>query len=304
MPFLNEGLWPYKTIQSIYDTADSSIFEIIAIDDCSKEHYDFSRFPDVKYIKNGIRKGVDACRQFGVEQATTQRILILDAHMLFYPNSNWLSKIIDCVNSQQKTVWCFTCVGIGYGTEAIINNRNKYYGADLKLYSENENGRPCRQIIEPVWASRRPSIEADVQVVLGANYAFSKDWFLYLHGLIGLRSWGSSEPFLSMKTWLSGGSCKIRPDVEIAHLFRDNAPYSTRVFDLVFNKIYMLKTIFPPELEEKLMLHIPKDTNFKIAIGEIEKNRTLIEQEKKYYKSIFRMSVGDVCNKFSIQLPS
>ena len=52
IPFLNEGNWPYKTIQSIYDTSDSQLFEVIAIDDGSKDNYDFSKFPDVKYIRN------------------------------------------------------------------------------------------------------------------------------------------------------------------------------------------------------------------------------------------------------------
>ena len=303
MPFLNEGNWPYRTIQSIYDTANPDLFEIIAIDDGSKELYDFSRFPDVKYVRNVNRMGVDGCRHYGSTLATTDRLLIIDAHMLFYPNTNWLDKIIDCINREENTAWCFTCVGIGYGNEDIYRPQGKYYGADLKLYTEKEKDRPCRQIIEPVWASKKPDIEGEISVILGANYAFSKRWFDHIHGLKGLKSWGSSEPSMSIKTWLSGGSCKINIKVEMAHLFRDNAPYATNISDLVYNKIYLLKTLFPQELQDKLMIHIPKDVNYNRAVKMIEENIEEIASEKAYYDNISKCSIYDYCKKFNIKMP-
>lgn len=303
IPFLNEGNWPTRTIQSIYDTADSSLFEIIAVDDGSKASSDFSKFPDVKCVRNEPRKGVDGSRQLGAELADTDRILIFDAHMLCYPNTNWLNKVIDCVDREPTTAWCFTCVGIGYGTEDIYKPQGKYYAADLKLYTEKEKDRPCRQIVEPVWASKKPDGEGEVQVILGANYAFSKKWFHHIHGLKGLKSWGTSEPFLSLKSWFSGGKCKIRTDVEMAHLFRDNAPYTTVVADLVYNKIYLLKTIFPKELEDKLTDQMPKDSSFKFAMEMIERNKKEIENERKYYQTIFSSTIYDYCKKFNVQLP-
>lgn len=304
IPFLNEDNWPYKTIQSIYETADNNLFEIIAIDDGSKNIYDFSRFSDVKYIRNQTRKGVDGCRQLGVELSSTSRILILDAHMLFYSNSNWLNKIIDCINRDPQAAWCFTCVGIGYGVEDINNPHNgKYYGADLKLFTLKEKDRPCRQVIEPVWCNKKPELEGEIQVILGANYAFSKEYFMHIHGLRGLKSWGSSEPFLSIKSWLSGGSCKINTGIEICHFFRDNAPYTTNISDLIYNKIYLLKTIFPKELEDKLMAYVPKDANFENAMKIINANMAEIEQEKQYYQSIFKYSIYDFCKRFNIEVP-
>jgi glycosyltransferase involved in cell wall biosynthesis len=303
MPFLNEGEWPYKTIQSIYDTADSSLFEIIAINDNSKEAYDFSRFPDVKYIINEKRIGVDESRQLGAELASTDKILILDAHTLFYPNSNWLNKVIDCIERDPTTVWCFTCVGLWEGNEDIYKHQGEYYGADLKLYTEKEKDRPSRQIIEPTWSNKKPNVEEEVQVVLGANYAVSKEWFLKIHGLKNLKSWGSSEPFLSIKSWLSAGSCKINTDVKTCHLFRENSPFVTNIADLVYNKIYLLKTLFPKELEDKLMTYIPKDINLERAMKMINDNKDEIESERRYYQSIFKYSIYDLCKKFNIDIP-
>jgi glycosyltransferase involved in cell wall biosynthesis len=304
MPFLNEGNWPYRTIQSIYDTADSNLFEIIAINENRKDNYDFSKYPEVKYIVNPERKGVDASRQLGAELSTTSKLLILDAHMLMYPNTNWLNKVIDCIEREPTTAWCFTCCGLGYGVNDInVPPKGKYYGADLRMYTEKEKNRPCRNIIEPIWRRvSHPAIEEKVQVILGANYAFSKDWYMRIGGLKGLKSWGSSEPFLSIKSHLSGGSCKVRTDVEIGHHFRDNAPYTTEISPLVFNKILMLKTIFPKEIEEKYMEYLPKDHNFKRAMEMIEKEKGDIEFYKNYYQSIFTRSIYDFCSEFDIAL--
>lgn len=304
VPFLNEGNWPYKTIQSIYDTSDPNLFEVIAVDENPKDNYDFSRFPDVKHIKNDHRMGVDACRQKGVELAETPHCLILDAHMLLYPNTGWLNKIIDCCKREEKTLWCYGCVAIGYGTEDIYRHKGEYFAADLKLFTEKEKDRPARQIVEPVWANKKESLEYPVQVILGANYAFRKEWFMHIHGFKGLKSWGTSEPFLSLKSWLSGGMCKIRTDVRIAHYFRDNAPYVTNISDLVYNKIYLLKTIFPQDIEDKLTTYIPKDANFKRAMEDIDKNKEEIEKERDYYKSIFTRDVHGFFKEFGIAIPT
>lgn len=304
MPFLNEGNWPHKTIKSIYETAAPNLFEIIAINENSKDNYDFNMFPDVKYIVNEKRLGVDASRQIGVEASESTHCLILDAHELFYPNTNWLNKVIDCVDKNPTTLFCFTCVGIGYGVEDLSKpHKGKYYGADLKLFTESEKDRPCRQIIEPVWANKKDGNEYPIQVILGANYAFRKDYFLHIHGLKNLKSWGSSEPFLSIKSWLSSGSCKINTTVEMAHYFRSNAPYATSISDLIYNKIYLLKTIFPKELEDKLMRYIPNDINYKNAMKMIEKDKDLIDNERKYYQSIFKRDIYDYCRQFSIEIP-
>jgi hypothetical protein len=183
------------------------------------------------------------------------------------------------------------------------DHAGKYFAADLRLLSDQEKDRPCRAVLEPKWASEKPGDEYFVSCILGANYFFDKEWFMYIRGLKMLRSWGSSEPALSLKSYLSGGDCKITKQIEIGHVFRDNAPYATPVPDLVYNKILLLKTIFPKELEEKLTLHIPKDANYNAALKLIDQDKALIESERAYYQSIFKCSIYDFCKRFNIDLP-
>jgi len=311
MPFLNEGEEPLKTIESVYETAPKKKIDIIAIDDgysLSKENSNIaqmeiaSRFPDVKYIRNKVRIGVDGSRQIGAELSKTPYLLIIDAHMRFLPG--WLDKILDCVSREPQTLWCTTCLALGYGNMDIHRAKDKYYGADLILINKDvDPNRPVREILEPKWAERKNGIEYEIPCVLGANYACNKNWFHYVHGLSGLKMWGTSEPFLSLKFFLSGGKCKITTNVEIGHKFRDNAPYSTNIWSLIYNKIYLCKTILPDELSKKLIDNFPQDSNFKKAMKVIDGDKEKIEQERQYYKSIFTKSIKDYCREFDIVIP-
>lgn len=301
MPFLNEKEEPVNTINSIMETSNIDQLEIIAIDDCSKEMINLGQ-KNVKYIRNKQRLGVDACRQIGIEMAESNYCLVIDAHMRFRKD-DWVNVIIDRVDSNPNTLWCTTCVGLGYGKMNMNNHNGKYYGADLKLLTDQEKDRPCRQILEPKWSNEKQTIEYKIGCILGANYFFSRDWFLRIHGLKGLKSWGSSEPVMSLKSFMAGGDCRITKNIEIGHVFRDNAPYATPIADLVYNKIYILKTIFPKELEDKLMAYIPKDINYNAAMRMIESNKDIILSEKAYYESIFKYSIYDYCSQFDIKVP-
>lgn len=303
IPFLNEGLEPKNTIESIYSTIDNIPYEIIAIDDFSTNSVSLDNLPNVKLIRNVERRGVDANRQMGVEMAQFKNVLVVDAHMRF-KNDNWASKMIKYIEDNPQTLWCTTCIALGWGTLDLNNHKGKYYGANLKLFTEKEKNRPCRMIVEPIWAAEKSETEYKIDCILGANYFFNKDWFLHIGGLKGLKSWGTSEPFLSIKSYLAGGDCKITKDIEIAHIFRDNAPYTTSISFLVQNKIYVLKTIFPKELEEKLTKYLPKDRNYGEAMKEIERNKAQTEWDRNYYQYIFKRDIYDYFKEFNIEIPN
>jgi len=303
MPFLNEGDEPRATIESIYDTAPSELFKVIAIDDGSTQPPNLNGFEDVRFIRNKVRMGVDGCRQMGAEMADTPYIFIIDAHMRF-KNDKWMEKMIDCLEREPETAWCTTCLGLGYGSMDMNNHKGKYKAANMLLIDKNANpNRPSREVLEPKWSNNNQDGEYEVPCILGANYGFSKQWFTHIRGLQGLQMWGTSEPFLSMKTWMAGGKCKITTDVEIGHKFRSNAPYATGIKYLVYNKIFLCKTILPEDVGDKLIDCLPKDVNFNNAMKSIEQNRDIIEENRRYYQGIFKSSIYDYCEKFKIGLP-
>lgn len=300
MPYLNEKDEVLNTINSIYDTADIEDFEIIVIDDGSKDVYDFSNYDKVKYFRNKKRIGVDGSRQKGVKKSSFDNIFIIDAHMRF-KKDQWMSKIVECIEREPQTIWCTVCLGLGYGTMDINKPKGKYYGADLLIFNDKASkNRPSRECLEPKWTSFKEGLEYEVQCVLGANYGFSKKWFDHIRGLKGLKMWGSSEPFLSLKSWLAGGKCKIRTDIEIGHKFRSNAPYSTDISSLYANKIFIALTIFPYEIGKKIIDCLPKDINYKKAREIIKEERQEIVKDMLYYRSIFKCSIYDFFKKFNI----
>ncbi|TRZ80687.1 glycosyltransferase [bacterium] len=303
MPHLNEKEEVTATIESIYETIDIPSFEIIAIDDGSEQKTDLSRYDFVRHIENETRIGVDGSRQKGVELAETDYILVIDSHMRF-KKDNWASKMINLIDSNPQTLWTTTCLGLGYGTTDINNHKGKYYGADMLFVNKDAvPDRPARDCLEPKWAKEKAGQEYDVECILGANYFFSKKWFDHIGGLKGLRDWGTSEPYLSLKSYMAGGNCKLTKDIEIGHVFRSNAPYTTYISSLVYNKIFMCKTIFPDNLTDKLLKYLPQNSNFKKAMEMIEQNAEEIRESKEYYQSIFTSSIYDYCNRFGINLP-
>lgn len=306
MPFLNEDVEPIETIKSIYATSPSDLFNIIAIDDHSDRPLDavkFKPFKDVTYLVNSERLGVDGSRQKGAEMSETPFIFIIDAHMRF-KNDQWMEKIIECLEREPETAWCTVCLGLGYGTMDLANHKGKYYGADMLFVDENATpNRPSREVLEPKWKPQQQGLEYEIPCILGANYGFSTKWFKHIRGLSGLQMWGTSEPFLSIKTWMAGGNCKIRTDIQIGHKFRSNAPYVTKINKLVYNKIFMCKTIFPEDLSDSLISCLTKDVNFEYAMKDIQSNKKVIEEHRQYYKTIFKRSIYDYCDYFGIKLP-
>lgn len=308
MPFLNEGNEPERTIESIYSTTteeDKKRFEIIAIEDGSIQFLksNIEKFPNVKILKNKTRIGVDGSRQLGMEQATTPYILVIDSHMRF-KNDNWLEKAIDCASREPKTLWCTTCLCLGYGNMEISRSVDKYYGASiLLLNNEIIDGRPATEILEPKWINKQTDGEYEIPCILGANYIFNKEWFNYIHGLKGLQMWGTSEPFLSLKSWMAGGNCKITTNIEIGHKFRKTAPYSTTIWNMIYNKLFLCKTIIPEYMSNKLIDLFPKGSNLEKAIQEIENQKEFIEIEKRYYSEILKIPIEEFCNRFNILMP-
>lgn len=303
IPYLNESDNEVsKTINSIYDTANPDFFNIIAINDHSSIATPIPIKPEITHIVNKERIGVNACLQMGINKVQTPYVLIIDCHMRF--PKGWFDTLIDCISREPTTAWCMSCMQLGYGNMDLSKTNIEYTAATILLVDKDaQPNRPAREVLEAKWMSAKTGMEYEVPCILGANYFFSKKWLDHIKGLEGLTMWGTEEPFLSLKTWMAGGECKITRNIRIGHKFRDNAPYSTQVWTMVYNKIYLCKTILPEDLGERLIGFMSKDNNFKMAMVEIGKKKEIIEQQKVYYKSIFKISIKDICDKFDIRMP-
>lgn len=307
MPFLNEGQEPVITIENLYDTADQKLFDVIAIDDKSdKPTNGLEKFPDLSLIKNSERLGVDGSRTKGVFYAETPYIFIIDGHMRF-KGDHWLENIIDALEDEPWSAFCTKCLGLSEKNTDINQENLAYYlGANLFLYEYHGNApereKKYRNILEPKHSGSKEHKQRiyDVPCLLGANYGFSKSWFTRLRGFQGLRSWGSSEAYISLKYWLAGGRVRVIKDVEIGHIFRDKNPYKVDISHLIYNKLFIANTIFPPSITKDLVQFLGMNEMVAKANEMLKENESNIGKHRAYYKTVFTKSMYTVLENLGI----
>lgn len=286
IPFLNEGDEVENTVKSIRSYSDKKHIKIILIDDHSNDGVDYESISlkyQTTYIRNDKRLGVAASRDLGVSHSTTPYIMFLDAHMRFY-DFKWSERIIEELSKDSKALLCCQSKGYIYTENTLIEvkGRPNSYGA----YIDFED---ITQLIEPKWIfTEDPSPNEKtilIPCVLGAAYACRKSYWIYLRGLNGLQYYGSDEPYISMKVWLSGGCCKLLKDIVVGHFYRNNFPYSIQNTFRWYNRLLLAEFILPYLKRAKIFSCI--DIVEKKALLEFFKNRKFIYSLKKYYSKIF-----------------
>jgi glycosyltransferase involved in cell wall biosynthesis len=289
-----------KTIQSIIDTSPKNI-EIIVIDDCSDNHVGLES-KKVILERNQFRMGVAQSRHFGASIATNKWLLFTDSHMKFAPK--WYDNFIEYQKTSiPKTIYNGCCLGLWEGDNIDWDNINldklpHYYGAKLELYNKQDN-----KILEGKWLNLKENKDKDnyeISCLMGAIYFIQKKFFFEIRGLQDLKGWGSDEPLLSLKTLLSGGEIRQLKNVRAAHLFRKTAPYSTPNKHMIYNKIRMAQTLLPEDLGRLLISKLPQTVEFFEAFQLINQENKIIEEYKKYYKSIFIKDIEYINQKFNI----
>lgn len=132
----------------------------------------------------------------------------------------------------------------------------------------------------------------DVPCVLGASYACSCDYWLYLGGLKGLRSYGYEEQLISIKVWLSGGKCKVLKNVQLGHIFREKnkVPYQISMPAYHANQFMLVEMFYNEEYKRRFMQDIRKRVDIETVnagIEDLKQYRQEVLEEKEYYKKIF-----------------
>lgn len=310
MCFRNEDSEPEQTIESILATHGKTHIEILAIDDCSSESTNLSRFPRVRYIRNTKRLGVGPCRDFGVDDARSENILIIDAHMRFRQD-NWAEKGKAAIEANPLSIFCTKSIDTGSGRfdskQRVLpmNHGLPYYvGCGLQLFlTQRDNPRKpagYRNIIESKWAEEKYGNMYPIPCLMGSNYFFKKARYQKLHGFKGLKTWGNSEPFLSLKSWLAGGDIRLIKNIEIGHLYRRKNPNTVPREHIIYNKAVIAKILFTPGFADELIDFLGDKPEVRKAKELLERNAGVIEAERTYFSSITNAPEFDCFNRLNI----
>jgi glycosyltransferase involved in cell wall biosynthesis len=291
IPFLNEKEEVGNTLSSLFEYLNEKV-DIILINDASTDNFNYESVLekyDVAYIKNERRQGVAACREIGVQMCKTPFFLFLDAHMRFYDNT-WYDILIKNLNENPQTILCCQTRFLIKENDVIVEKKEdqKSFGAIIDL-------KTPASFFEPKWLYLKNSSEIKSQelisipCILGAGYACNKVFWNYIKGVEGLKYYGYDEAYLSIKSWLTGGNCKLITSIEIGHIYRFSAPYSNNDIDIIYNKMLLSILVTPNTFKKKLFSYIRfiDMLTYEKAVGNIIDNINSIMSLKTYYSKIF-----------------
>ena len=301
IPVFNEGEEFRNTLQSIRDTSPPSAVDIVCVDDGSTDglpYEEWSKHFGARCLRNRHRAGTGPSRELGIFESKTRFVITTDSHMRF-GSDGWYRKICDEIAAEPNAAYCTMCTKIDVDDSGELVYGDDYFGGDIKLVTGDVgNGT---EIIEAKWRTTDdPEAGPEIPCILGANYAFDKDFFFRMKGFNGMRMWGFEETYMSLKAWLSGASCRLIRDVSIGHIFREASPYTTQVWNLYYNKMFIARTIFPPNYAELLIDKLPRDWNFITADSEMQKASLYVSAMRDYYRSIFVRDVDWLRDRLGI----
>jgi len=292
IPTLNDAAECNATIKSIRDTAGDRV-EIVVIDDASDTPLVLD---DTKVIlrRNPQRIGVDASRHLGAILASQPYLFLLDSHMRF--DEGWHSRVIERIGVREKTLHCCTCVGLSPGNMDMRRPEQIYSGAYLRFMGEDEKTKEM-QFFEGKWNGGELADDAEIGCVMGASYLIPRAFFFQIGGLKMLHSWGSSEPFLSLKTWLAGGEVRLMKSVRVGHQFRSKTNFKSKLAALLFNKLVSAELLFPKAASEHfsslMNVHCQKPAELRLAREWLKSEVRHIECEKALMEAVLVRSLEE-----------
>lgn len=287
--FLNEGAEIEKTVASIRETAGDNV-DILLINDASNDDTDYetvARKYNARYHLNSIRLGSGPAKNLGTELCETPYFILFDGHMRFYHN-DWWNETVNALEKNDRAVYCLRCFPLD---EQYKLMEMSSLGAYIHMFDTPEH-----KVLEPAWLYDNKKVKiSSVQIpcVLGASYAASKRYWQYIAGYTGLRTCGCEETYISLKTWLEGGTCILLKNLKVGHIFRKKFPYSISSTDFTYNKLMMAETLFPVKYKNITIsdIHRSNPGEYEKAMSLLINDSKLITELKTYYKQIFTRDI-------------
>lgn len=236
--FRNEGDEVENTVKSILDTASN--VKIMLVDDCSDDNVDYKAISvqyGTLYHKMEERSGSVGAKDWGVRNAPTDYVVLLDGHMRFY-EKEWDVRVAKLLEKYPKSILTSRTIYLNKDENGNVfttdEGKMHSYGAYVKFGEGLDfDAKWSEEIINYTKADDI----SDVSCVLGACYCMTKEWWQYINGLKGLYLYGLEEAFISIKTWLMGGGCKILHNFGVGHLYRKVNPHAIPNTDIHANRL-------------------------------------------------------------------
>lgn len=298
---IGDGDEIFKTIKSIQSNTAKGEYDIIIFDDNYNgcDFTELSKNEGIRIVSNGFanpdgslkkdkngdilkgRRGAPFSWNKGISMSQTPFVMICNPRMRF--TKGWYERVIQELEKDNKCIYCTTCVVLDDKIKSIGKSKQKRYGADLYYIYDDHYGR---QILHPVWAKAKKEKVYKIGCNLGGVIISSKKWLEHLKGFEGCYTWGGLNAFISLKSYMAGGSCKLIKDVETGNIFRTKPSYPTMEIDKLYNQMFTAYTLLPPQNAIELLYNLRKKRPYEILVNTIIVRMKEIKYYKNYFKSI------------------
>lgn len=305
IPYHDEGYDFIKTtVDSIKNSIDIEEYEIIIVDDFSDQP--LQNIDDVIVVRHTENLGVGAAFDTGVKISKSENLFLMGSDIRFIPNK-WASQIIKEIEDYPKAFTCTSCVALS-AEKLDINERrliNVVNGATILMFHDKKSNPKqsdtFKSIIEAQWLPHLKNRNIDsfeIPCILGAAYGVKKSWYEYVDGWSLHKKWGTLEPYISLKSWLFGGSCRTAPRIETGHIFKTVGTHGTSQEKLLYNKM-MVATVLLDDYE-RLIHFLGTNQTVENAREMYNNNLDLILKKKEEYKKKIVYNYLDFFERFDI----
>lgn len=296
-----------ECLDQILSTIDIEDYEIIIVDDCSDTELQLGpAYEQVRVICNKHNVGVGRSFDNGVHAANGDNLIIMACDIRFVSNK-WASRLIEEIDSHPKSFVCTPCVTLYHDDRQFDDNTTKRigYGATILMFHDHisnpSKSKGFRSIIEAKWQASKPEESYEIPCILGAIYAVKKDWYKHVDGFWGHKQWGTLEPYISLKSWLFGGSCRIVKSIKTGHIFSRNIHNISQI-SIAYNKYLVCCLLLDGPLRGRLLGFLNNTPEKAKAAKLISDKMEEIESRRMQYSSNTVLSIEDYCKRFGIDM--
>lgn len=297
---------PIEFLRACLDSLRSTIdieHEIIVVDDCSAIPL---KIEGVKVVRNRENLGVGRSFDEGVKHATGENLIIMACDIRFAPNQ-WASKLLKEINRHPVSITCSCCVGLWEGKMDFNQRRRiaRNFGATILVFHDHiSNPRKpegYRSILEAKWHPLDRDSEDrsyEIPCVLGAIYGLKKKWYEHIDGFYGHIKWGTLEPYISLKSWLFGGTCRVAPHIEIGHIFKSKGTHGLLQEQFWYNKLLVANLLIDePKRYTDFIPHTGAKVRAKQMLSQMQ-----IEKKRAEYLAKRETTFEEFCKQFNLDL--
>jgi glycosyltransferase involved in cell wall biosynthesis len=265
IPCKNEFSTLKPTVDSILQSKNTTSFEIIVVDDASKDNSsaflesgeDKKLYERVLLLKTN-NLGAAGARNAGAGIAKGKHLFFCDAHVEV--PDGWLDSLVDTLKQSEYHI-----------VAPCILDMNNPLAAGY--------GQTWDKLLNITWLLEEPYGISEIPIACGCAFGITREAFDIMGGFHPLfQVWGKEDEELCFRAWLYGFKSIINPAVKVKHLFRKSHPYKISYDNVTYNFLCMAYSHFNLKRLEKSIQISKHRPGFSYAASQIRQNYDLILQ--------------------------